>query len=283
MKHAPARFKQAIFLITALLLCGCTEFDALNSLVPSRSYTLTSDVRYGQLARQKLDVYRPVHISAPPRIVIFFYGGWWRNGRKEDYRFVAQALTSRGFIAVMPDYRLYPDVTFPAFVEDGALAVKWAHEHAAQIGGDSSRVYLMGHSAGAHIAALLTLDGHYLHDVGLDRSAIRATIGLAGPYDFVPKPEAHGVFGPHPGDDIEPISFVDGHQPPMLLVTGLNDTIVEPENTLHLAARIRERGGAVQLITYPKANHVDVALALAAPFRWKYPVLDDVAKYIRAH
>ncbi len=171
----------------------------------------------------------------------------------------------------MPDYRLYPDVTFPAFVEDGALAVKWAHEHAAQIGGDSSRVYLMGHSAGAHIAALLTLDGHYLHDVGLDRTAIRATIGLAGPYDFVPKPEAGGVFGPHPGDAIEPISFVDGHQPPMLLVTGLKDTIVEPENTLHLAARIREPRGRCSSSLTPRR------ITLTSHSRWPTAVSVEVS------
>jgi acetyl esterase/lipase len=283
MNQTRRRLELALILLTSLALSGCTEFDALNSLVPSRSYTRTSTFAYGPLPRQKLDVYLPQHVTSPCRIVIFFYGGWWQSGRRQDYRFVAEALTSRGFIAVVPDYRLYPDVTFPAFVEDGALAVKWTHDHASQIGGDVSRVYLMGHSAGAHIAALLTLDERYLRGVGLDRSAIRATVGLAGPYDFIPKPEAHGVFGPHPGNEIEPIAFVDGHQPPMLLITGSKDTTVEPENAIHLADTIRTRGGEVQLITYRNANHVDTVLSLAAPFRWMYPVLDDVTKFLRAN
>ncbi len=143
----------------------------LDSLVPQGSYVRTPDVAYGALPRQRLDVYRPREVRRDARIVVFFYGGYWQSGRKEDYRFVAEALTSRGLIAVMPDYRLYPEVTFPGFVEDGALAVKWVHDHAAEIGGDAGRVYLMGHSAGGHIAALLTLDEHYLREVGLDRSA----------------------------------------------------------------------------------------------------------------
>jgi acetyl esterase/lipase len=218
------------------------------------------------------------------------YGGDWQTGSKADYRFAAQALTSQGFIAVLSDYRLYPAVTFPAFVDDGALAIRWVHDHAKEIGGDPQHLYLMGHSAGAHIVALLTLDGHYLRNVGLDRSAIRATIGLSGPYDFVPPPDDRAVFGMAAGSTlattqsdplIEPIHFVDGTAPPMLLIQGESDTTVYPENSIHLAARIRAAGGAVKLILYPHTDHVGVVLALAWPFRWIAPTLRDATAFIR--
>jgi acetyl esterase/lipase len=246
-----------------------------------------TNVSFGPLPQQRLDFYRPHGVAPGASIVIFFYGGDWQNGSKDGYRFVAQALTSKGYIAVLPDYRHYPDVTFPAFVEDGALAVRWVHDHAQQIGGDPAHIYLMGHSAGAHIVALLTLDSHYLKDVGLDRNAIRATVGLSGPYDFVPPIDDRGVFGvsrasTQPDPQIEPIHFVDGKEPPMLLIQGERDTTVNPSNSINLAARIRSAGGTVKLILYPKADHVGVVLSLAWPFRWIAPTLRDVTEFIRA-
>jgi acetyl esterase/lipase len=273
-------------LILLLLASGCTGFQLLDATIPRWGSTHWTNVAYGPFPRQKLDVYRP-HGSAPGAgIVIFFYGGDWQRGYKGGYRFVAQAFTSRGFIAVLPDYRLYPDVTFPAFVEDGALAVRWVHDHAREIGGDPSHIYLTGHSAGAHIVALLTLDDHYLKDVGLDRDAIRATVGLSGPYDFVPPPDDLAAFGmslasTQPDPQIEPIHFVDGKEPPMLLIQGERDTTVNPSNSIRLAARIRAAGGTVKLILYPKADHIGVVLSLAWPFRWIAPTLRDVTEFIR--
>ncbi len=271
-----------------LFLVGCTQFQILNALVPPSGYTKTADLSYGPLPQQTLDVYRPTHPDPKRGVVVFFYGGDWQNGTKDDYAFVGQAFASRGFVAVLPNYREYPAVTFPAFVMDAARAVRWTHDHAATFGGDAARLYLSGHSAGAHIAALVTLDGHYLRDVGLDRSAIRATAGLSGPYDFVPPPGDRGAFGmalndTHPNLAIEPIHFVDGRAAPMLLVQGDQDTTVNPDNATHLAAAIRSAGGSVEVKRYPSRAHVGIVLALAWPFRWLDPVLDDVAGYFRRH
>jgi acetyl esterase/lipase len=259
----------------------------LDATVPHSGYISTLDIPYGDSARQKLDVYRP-RKNGNGKTVIFFYGGSWRGGRKMDYRFVAQALTSRGFIAVLPDYRVYPEVQFPAFVEDGAQAVRWTHDNISRFGGQTNSIYLMGHSAGAHIAALLTLDAHYLKAAGLEQNVIRATAALSGPYDFTPNPWDRPVFGQatnateiHPV--IEPIHFVTGREPPMLLVQGLKDKIVAPSNAINLAARIRAMGSQVELITYPARGHQTVALALASKFHWLAPVLDDVTKYFNAH
>ena len=281
---------RALWLMVVALpsLAGCTAFDLLNATVPSCGYRRTTGLPYGDLPRQKLDVYRPRRPDPARRVVVFFYGGSWQSGRKGDYRFAAEALTSRGFVAVLPDYRLHPQVTFPAFVEDGALAVRWVRDHIADFGGDPGRVYLMGHSAGAHIAALLTLDKRYLERVGVDRSTVRATAALSGPYDFVPAPSDRAVFGMSAADDapppdIEPIRFVDSCAPPMLLVHGLKDRTVDAGNATRLVQRIREAGGDAECVFYPSRAHVGVVLSLAAPFRWLAPTLNDAAAFFRRH
>ncbi len=265
---------------------GCTGFQVLNSTVPRHGYARSSDLSYGNQSRQKLDVYRPKHAPAVAKVVIFFYGGSWRAGNKADYRFVAEALTARGFLVVLPDYRLYPAVTFPAFVSDAAAAVRWTHDNIKTFGGDANCIYLMGHSAGAHIAASLTLDQYYLEAVGLGRTAIRATAGLSGPYDFIPGESDRAVFDLGPSDSpqaIGPINFVDGHAPPMLLIHGLRDQTVEPGNASRLAARIRAAGGEVECIAYPRRAHAAVVMAFAWPFRGLAPVLDDVINYFDEH
>ena len=275
-------------LLCGVAVPGCTRFDALNATIPSCGYRLSTGLAYGDLPRQKLDVYRPRSAKSPRGVVVFFYGGSWQSGRRSDYRFAAEAITSRGFVAVVPDYRLYPSVTFPAFVEDGARAVRWARDNAARYGGDPERIYLMGHSAGAHIAALLTLDAQYLRDAGLDRSAVRATAALAGPYDFVPGEDTRAVFGMADNDrtadpDILPFSFADGTAPPLLLLHGSADTVVGADNAARLAARIQSAGGAVKYIRYRGLDHVGAVLSLAFPFRWRASVLDDCAEFFNRH
>lgn len=293
-----ARFIILLGCLASVSATGCSRFDILNGLISSRGYHRTPDLSYGVHSRQKLDVYRPrgdapstgTSTGTPPSrgVVVFFYGGSWDSGSKDDYRFVAEALTSRGFVAVVPDYRLYPAVTFPAFVEDGAQAVRWVHDNAARIGADPRCIYLMGHSAGAHIAALLTLDAHYLQDVGLNRGAIRATASLSGVYDFVPGTDTRPIFGMRRGDptppEIQPMHFADcGGAPPMLLIHGKQDDVTDPANALRLAARIRAAGGEVRTILYDQRGHAGVAMALAKPFRCLAPVLCDVATFFKAH
>jgi acetyl esterase/lipase len=281
-------FIRLFLLLVSLSFTGCTGFDLLNAPISSIGYTFTTNIPYGPDPRQKLDVYRPRDAMPNSRVVIFFYGGEWDHGQKGDYRFAAEAITGQGFIAVIPDYRLHPQVTFPAFVQDGASAVRWVNDHVAEFGGDPRHVYLMGHSAGAHIAALLTLDGHYLKDVGLDPSAIRATAGLSGPYDFQPYGDDRLTFNMTPGQekpdpDIEPVTFASGHSPPMLLIQGGKDELVSPDNARELQQKICRAGGEARYIIYPDMGHEGIVIALAAPFRWLAPVLRDAAAFFRAH
>ena len=278
--------RRCFIFFTSLLLAGCSRYQLLNALVPCCGYQRTADVPFGPIARQKLDVYQPNDTKPGKPIVIFFYGGYWQYGEKENYRFVGQALTSEGYIAVLPNYRLYPKVSFPAFLEDGALAVKWAHDNAKQLGGDPTHIYLMGHSAGGYIAVMLTLNPHYLQAVGLDRNTIRGAVGLAGPYDFKIGKDLRGVFAqPTTGPIdpvVEPITFVDGKAPPVLLIQGADDTVVDPDNATRLADRIHQLGGQARAIMYADRGHAGVALALAAPFRWLSPVLRDSVEFFRS-
>ncbi len=228
-------------IVMGLAASGCTGFDLLNAPISSLGYTRTTDIAYGTKPRQSLDVYRPRDAKPNARVIVFFYGGEWSAGKKANYRFAADALTSKGFVVVLPDYRLYPQVTFPAFVEDGARAIRWTHDNIARFGGDPTHIYLMGHSAGAQIAALLTLDRHYLQEVGLDTHVIRATAAMSGPYFFLPSPDDRPIFkmGPKdvtPDPRIEPIYYARKDAPPMLLLHGAQDKLVDVKEAEQLRA-----------------------------------------------
>jgi acetyl esterase/lipase len=266
-----------------LVLSGCSPLAVLNVGLPKDSYRLTEDVVYGVDPRQRLDVYVPAGAVTGRPVVVFFYGGSWKSGRRQNYRFMGEALTSRGFVAVVADYRLYPDVRFPAFVGDGAAAVAWVRANIAGYGGNPRKVFLMGHSAGAHIAALLALDERYLAAVGESPKDLSGVIGVAGPYAFDPlqyrtiRPIFAGLTDP---DQARPIAFADGAAPPMLLLHGEDDRTVYPANSLALAHRLKQAGNGATVIAYPDLGHIAILLAFARPFRSDDGVLADAARFI---
>lgn len=264
-------------------LAACSPFALLNVKIGGDDYTVQSDIPYGPHRRHVLDVYVPKKRDGPAPVVVFFYGGSWQNGERADYRFAADGLASRGYITILPDYRLYPEVRFPAFIEDGAKAVAWAFDHAAELGGDPQRVFLMGHSAGAHIAAMLALDERYLAAVGVDAHRIRGVISVAGPLSFYPSRTASiaAVFA-HLADETvaRPIVYVDGAEAPLLLLHGGDDDTVFLYNTINIEKAVRDAGGRVRKILYPGVGHIGILLALSRPFRTIAPVLDDAAAFI---
>lgn len=277
-----------LLLSTAALLGGCSSLRILDALVPTDGYAANTALSYGTLARQKLDVYEPtgaINRQARP-VVVFFYGGGWEAGDRAGYRFVAHALTSQGFVAVIPDYRVYPEVRFPEFVHDAAQAVRWTTDNIERFGGDPREIFLMGHSAGAHIAAMLTLDPEYLRQARVAPSALRGTIGLAGPYDFLPlrSDTLKAIFGPEPQRwRSQPINYVNGQNPPMLLMTGTADGTVSPGNSQRLASKIKAHGGPVRLVEYADIGHADIVVRLAAPFRGDGEVLRAIVAFVRRH
>ena len=264
------------------LVAGCSPFALINGLAPAKTHRANRDLAYGPHPRHRLDLYRPSAGAAAP-VAVFFYGGNWHTGNRGDYLFAGEALASRGIVAVVPDYRLYPEVRFPAFLEDCARAVAWTQANVAQFGGDPRRLVVVGHSAGAYNAAMLALDPAYLRAAGMAPGTLRGLVGLAGPYDFLPLQSeiSRAVFGfPDTPAATQPINFVTAAAPPTLLASGANDQTVDPRNSARLAAQLRRNGVPVREIVYPRLGHSTLIGALAVPLRAIARVLDDVARFI---
>jgi acetyl esterase/lipase len=269
-------------LLATLLLTGCSPASVLNIFVSRAGIEMTRSVPYSDGPRRTLDVYRPVGVSGAP-VVVFFYGGSWQSGSKALYRFVGMALARRGYLTVIPDYRLYPQVRFPEFLDDGALAVRWARDNAARLGGDPNKLFVMGHSAGSYIAAMLTLDRRWLGKVGLDPDRdLAGLIGVAGPYDFLPLRDEtlKVIFGGSNKPETQPITHVARGAPPALLLTGASDGVVDPGNATRLAARLHAAGDDATVVTYPRIGHLAIVAAFAAPLRFLAPALHDVDGFI---
>lgn len=272
------------FLLAAM--SACSPLKMLNALTPDGTFDKTEGIAYGDDPRQKLDVYVPRHAVENAPVVVFFYGGSWNSGSRSDYSFVGEALASRGIVAVLADYRLYPQVRYPLFLEDGAKAVAWTHEHIRQFSGDPKRLYLMGHSSGAYNVAMLALEPQLLGAVGMSPSDLSGWIGLAGPYDFLPikNPEVRLVFfWPDSPPQSQPINHVSRGAPPALLMASKDDDLVNPtRNTGGLASKLRAAGVPVQDLYYARTSHATLVATLSRPMRGLAPVLDEVTSFVNA-
>ena len=283
------RWLLAASALAATTLTGCSSLGTLNGLnavTPGDGGVrlVAQDIPFGPDPRQQLDVYAPRGANRAP-VVVFFYGGSWRTGSKRDYGFAARAIAARGFVVVVPDYRLVPQVRYPAFVEDGAAAVAWTAANAGRYGGDPARIGVTGHSAGAYIALMLTVDRRWLAKAGA-AGAIKAAVGLAGAYDFYPFDPggaAEAAFGQFPDPrDTQPVTHASAGAPPVLLLTGDADTTVKPRNATALAAALTAAGASATVKTYPGIGHIGIILAVSKPFRGKAPVLADMTTFLDA-
>ena len=269
-----------------LVLSGCTQLGlwVLNTGTAFERYERTTDIVYAPARANRLDVYLPVHPDHSP-VVVFFFGGGWNSGDKASYRFVGAALADAGIIAVVPNYTLYPAAKFPVFMQDAAQAIAWTRSHALEWGGDPDRLYVAGHSAGAQIAIMLALDEKYLKQVGGASHWLRGAVGLAGPYDFLPLNEAYlrDLFGPPASYALsQPINFVRSDAPPLLLMCGLKDQRVDPQNTSRLAAAIAGKGGRVTTRYFDTAGHADLVVAFSNLRAGRLPVLAEIERFIAA-
>ncbi|MEM8695676.1 MAG: alpha/beta hydrolase [Pseudomonadota bacterium] len=256
-----------------------------NRLVPkdAGSERIARDIAFGEEPRQRLDIYAPTggEADAALPVIMFIYGGSWRTGDKAGYEFAGRALASRGFVTVIPDYRLTPADRFPAFVEDGAAAIRWVRRNIADRGGDPDRIVMVGHSAGAHIAAMLAMDERWL---GADRAAIAGWVGMAGPYDFLPldTPGTIAAFGQAPDlAATQPINFADAGDPPALLLHGDLDDTVKPRQSRRLTARLEAAGVPVRHVVYEGIGHIKIMTALSRWTRGSVPSLADIERFAR--
>jgi acetyl esterase/lipase len=285
----PFRRKLHWLVVFALapLAAACSPPGLLNALDlgygSSGAGRIANAVAFGTHG-QSLDVWSPVGSSAKPHpVVVFWYGGGWVNGTRQDYGFAARAYASQGFVVVVPDYRKVPGIRFPAMLEDGAEAVRWTRDNVGKFGGDPAMISFVGHSAGAYTVAMLALDKRWLNAVGVNPHIVKAAVGLCGPYDFYPFTgraiEAMSQW-PRP-QDTQPINFVRQDAPPMLLITATKDTQVRPRNAINLTAALKKFGAPVVLRNYKGLTHENVVMALSRPFRGKAPVLTDSVAFIR--
>jgi acetyl esterase/lipase len=266
-------------------LSGCSMSLVQRVLIPGGGFTLESDVAYGPEPRQKLDIYTP-RGAAPRATVIFIYGGSWKSGTKELYRFLGQALTGRGYQVVVADYLLYPQVRYPAFVEDTALAVAWTKANIGARAGRPDRIVLMGHSAGAYNAVMVAIDPRWLKPHGLTPADLTAVVSLAGPLSFNPlKTEStRDIFATATDiDAARPVKLAAAGAagaPPFLFVHGQADGTVNAENASNMATAVNDGGGRAALKLYAGVSHLGVVACFAWPLRWRAPCLDDVDMFM---
>jgi acetyl esterase/lipase len=264
-------------------LAGCAPVDILNATIPTRDVTITRDIAYGDKAKQRLDIYVPKNAAPDAPVIVFFYGGAWQEGDKKDYLFAAQSLASTGAIVVVPNYRVYPEVTFPGFLEDGAAATAWTLRNIGTYGGDPQTVFIAGHSAGAYVAIMLVLDKEYLAKAGVGDARLAGGIGISGPYDFLPltRADIKPIFEVVSDMAVtQPIHYARADAPPLLLLAGDADTTVGAYNSHNLADRIRALGGRVEDHYYPGLAHVGSILALTSFFSDRAPIKPEIAAFI---
>ena len=286
----PRRLAYAIAVGAMLLLGGCRTmlFGALNRTDQHKNIEVERNLPFAPAQHLSLDVYLPAHVRHAP-VVVFFYGGDWTHGKREWYRFVGTALAAKGVITVIPDYRKYPRVNLDGFMQDAAHAVAWVHQHAASMGGDPQNLFVMGHSSGAQIAGLLATDPSWLAADGMSLRDLAGFIGLAGVYDFVPLPKKEAgmrrLFGKQASAQrrADPMSFVRGDDPPMLLVHGTDDREVRAAGSVALARKALAMHDDAEATLYPGVGHMDLILALSRPMRHHAPTLGDVLAFIHVH
>lgn len=286
-----SKLRTSLYLLSAAVLAAgalaaCSPLTALNALSPAGKAEADVGIAYGQQERLKLDIYRPATPAVGAPVVVFFYGGNWNSGQRKDYAFVGRALAARGIVAVIPDYRLFPQVSYPDFLDDSAQALAWTANHVAAYGGDPNKLFVMGHSAGAYNAAMLALDKRWLGKQGSSPAILAGWIGLAGPYNFLPienetvKPVFHF---PNTPADSQPINHLDGRKLPALLIAANNDKIVNPQrNTGELARQLRGHGVAVTEVYYDGVTHTTLVGSIAAPLRGLAPTLDAVDRFVHS-
>jgi acetyl esterase/lipase len=268
--------------LSASLVGACSPATLLGAIQPSAAGGEVRGVPYADGPRHTMDIYVPAEGRERPPVVVFFYGGGWTSGTRTSYRFLGRSLASCGVMTVIPDYRVWPETGFPGFLRDAAASVAAARTEAERRGGDVSRLYLMGHSAGAYIAMMLALDPTWLTGTGIDsRQAFAGVVGLSGPYDFLPlrDPVLQAIFA-DAGPRTQPITFAANARQPMLLATGDKDTTVLPQNSIRLAERVRNAGVRVETKIYPGIAHVATIAAFAQPLRFLAPVRTDVCAFL---
>ena len=247
----------------------------INFMARTGGYRKTETV-YGENHRHRFDSYLHLKPSGDRAKIIFLYGGGWQSGDRSDFRFVADTLCSLGFDVYVPDYRLYPEVRFDEILHDAVSAVD------AIMNENEGTFFIMGHSAGAQLGALLALNPDLLQSP----ERISGFIGLAGPYDFYPftEDEHWDLFAPEEMyPDSQPVNYVRADAPPLLLLHGRDDMRVRRGHSKSLMEKQQAVGGQACREVYDNMGHVDIILSFTRLHRRKSKVVLDLQRFVVQH
>ncbi|MEO1658771.1 MAG: alpha/beta hydrolase [Pseudomonadota bacterium] len=252
--------------LATLVLASCSGPQLLNVATPSLrgEWEREKDIAYGDLERQKLDVYTPTS-DGPHPVLIFVHGGSWYYGNKDDYPWLGRRFASEGYVTAVINYRLSPEFGYDEFVADTAKAVAFVHDNAADWGGDPDRLFLSGHSAGAYNAVQVALAPEFLEAEGKSTDIIDAVAGIAGPYSFLPldSDTTRDAFGK--AKDLEatqPVNRLSADAPDMIFLHGDDDDVVRPKNSTEMARLLTELGVRSESVIYEGTDHIEIIVAV---------------------
>jgi acetyl esterase/lipase len=246
----------------------------LRTLVESRKVydrcpLLVKDLPYKEDAapEQRLDVFRAPDATPRP-VIVFIHGGYWQSGNRRMYALLGQTMADDGFVTAIVDYRLYPGVRYPAFMEDAADALSWVVAHIAEYGGDPDRVLLTGHSAGSHIASLLVLDDQFRRRLNFDLAKLRGVVLLSGAFDFerdclLDHNILMAVMGAEHFREAQPINHPRADIPPTLIVNGDHDNLTSEAQAARFAQTLQTAGAPAKYVKLPGGDHQSVVLDMA--------------------
>lgn len=285
---------RAFKVLPLVLLGGCSALQVVNSVSKIYTVDVKENIAFGEDSKLKYDLYLPDSASEEfenTPVIVFFYGGSWNRGDKSEYEFVGRRLASMGYIAAIPNYRLYPEVKYPAFLEDGASSIAHLKKELAKSEykdrKPSQQFIMMGHSAGAYNAAMLALDSRWLEAVGLTHQThIQGFIGLAGAYNIYPinDVEVRPVFE-HPNypPKSQPIDYTAKGAAPSLILTPETDTLVSIErNSEALHNALKSAGNQSVLKTIEGTDHVTIIGTLSPLLFFKGSTAQPIRAFVSA-
>ena len=241
------------------------------------------NLSYGEHPRQVLDVVTSDVCNSSP-VVLFFHGGSWRWGQKDYHREIGKQFAKRGVLFATANYRLYPEVRFPAFPQDVAQAVAWVRENAVTFGGDGKNLFLMGHSAGAHSASLVALDPSYLAVWKGSPDWIRGVIAMSVPYKFDPQKEFlyRDLFPSQVDRNSTMPAYLAAQKgaPPFFLMHGLFDPLIRYELSEEFSKAMNSSGGFAERKVYLSHGHFSLIRRTTSWHVWPKPLLTDVLGFV---
>jgi acetyl esterase/lipase len=257
----------------------------LPSMEISPDVTVRADISYSEgrkedAAKHKLDAYLPKGKTNVP-VLLFIHGGAWKSGDRSQYPPLGNRYARAGYLTVVPNYRLAPKYPHPAQIEDVAAAFAWTVHHISAYGGDTNRIYVAGHSAGGHLAALLALDSRYLTAHNLSPQNIRGVLAISGVYDLSIGDFQSSVFGADAlaRREASPLSFIKPGAPPFLVAYCQWDYFTLPAQARSFHGALRQAGIGAQLVYIPAESHISEMLSFA---REDDLIVNAALKFMRA-